>query len=126
MKPDPGHAQHLAQIRAGRIRAIAVTGSQRMPAPAGLATLAEQGIPFDTDAWYGVFLPRGTPGPIVDTLHREITATMADAAVRDRLLTLNLGNLPLKTPAQFASTVAQDLKTWRAIAVRHGIQALDQ
>ena len=112
----------LAQIRAGRIRAIAVTGSRRMPLPADLPTLAEQGIPFTTDAWYGVFVPKGTPAAIVDTLHREIHATLTAPEVRERLAQLNLANLPLKTPAQFAQTVAEDLKVWRGIALRHQIR----
>ena len=115
----------LAQIRAGRIRAIAVTGSRRMPAPPELPTLAEQGIPFTTDAWYGVFAPKGTPGAIVETLHREIHAALAVPEVRERLLQLNLANLPLKTPAQFAQTVAEDLGVWRDIAQRHHIRIAD-
>lgn len=116
----------LAQIRAGRIRAIAATGSRRMPAPPDLPTLAEQGIPFTTDAWYGVFVPKGTPAAIVDALHREIHATLVAPEVRERLLQLNLGNLPLKTPAQFGQTVAEDLKVWREIAQRHNIRLGDQ
>lgn len=115
----------LAQIRAGRVRAIAVTGSRRMPLPPDLPTLAEQGIPFTTDAWYGVFVPKGTPAPIVDTLHREIHATLTAPEVRERLAQLNLANLPLKTPAQFAQTVAEDLKVWREIAQRHQIRIGD-
>lgn len=112
----------LAQIRAGRIRAIASTGSRRMPMPPELPTLAEQGIPFDTDAWYGVFVPKGTPSHIVNVLHREINAAIAAPEVRERLLQLNLANLPVKTPAQFARTVADDLKVWRGIVQRHNVR----
>ena len=112
----------LAQIRAGRIRAVAVTGSRRMPSPPDLPTLAEQGIAFTTDAWYGVFVPKGTPAAVVETLHREIHGALTAPELRERLLQLNLANLPLKTPAQFAQTVTDDLKTWRWIAERHNIR----
>jgi tripartite-type tricarboxylate transporter receptor subunit TctC len=116
----------LPQIRAGKLRAIAVTGSRRMPAPADLPTLAEQGIPFTADAWYGVFVPAGTPAAIVASLHREFHAALTAPDVRERLLQLNLGNLPLKTPAQFGQTVADDLNTWRALARRHNVQAVER
>ncbi|NRF71530.1 tripartite tricarboxylate transporter substrate binding protein [Aquincola sp. S2] len=112
----------LAQIRGGRIRAIAVSGSRRMPAPPDLPTLAEQGIPFSTDAWYGVFAPKGTPAAIVEVLHREILATLTAPELQERFLQLNLANMPLKTPAQFAQTVAEDFHTWRSIAQRHNIR----
>lgn len=124
--PSSMRRARWAQIRAGRIRAIAVTGSRRMPAPPDLPTLAEQSIPFTTDAWYGVFVPKGTPAAIVDVLHREIYAAIAAPDVRERLLQLNLASMPLKTPAQFGQTVAEDLRVWREIAQRHNIRLGDQ
>ncbi|AKJ29367.1 Bug family tripartite tricarboxylate transporter substrate binding protein [Caldimonas brevitalea] len=112
----------LGQIKAGKLRAIAVSGSQRMPEPAQLPTLAEQGIPFDADAWYGVFVPKGTPAPVVEALHREVNRALTAPELRERFLQLNLANLPIKTSAEFARTVAADLKIWQGIARRFDIR----
>ncbi|MCW7541628.1 tripartite tricarboxylate transporter substrate binding protein [Aquabacterium sp. A7-Y] len=112
----------LGQIKGGKVRAIASTGSQRMPEPPGLPTVAEQGIPFDADAWYGVFVPKGTPAPIVETLHAEINRTLTAPELRERFAQLNLARLPIKTAAEFGQTVAADLKVWQGIARRFDIR----
>ena len=103
-------------IKAGKLRGIAITGSHRGPALPELRTMTEQGYPFDTDAWYGVFAPKGTPQSVVAAVHREILSTLSAPELRERFLQLNLVDPPLKTPEQFAQTVRVDLRVWQDIA----------
>ncbi len=103
-------------IKNGKLRGIAITGSHRGPALPALQTMTEQGYPFDTDAWYGVFAPKGTPQSVVSAVHREILATLSAPELRERFLQLNLVDPPLKTPEQFAQTVRADLLVWQNIA----------
>lgn len=103
-------------IKNGKLRGIAITGSHRGPALPALQTMTEQGYPFDTDAWYGVFAPKGTPQSVVSAVHREVLATLSAPELRERFLQLNLVDPPLKTPEQFAQTVRADLLVWQNIA----------
>ncbi|KAI3601235.1 BUG/TctC family periplasmic protein (plasmid) [Cupriavidus necator H850] len=103
-------------IKNGKLRGIAITGSHRGPALPELQTMTEQGYPFDTDAWYGVFAPKGTPHSVVAAVHREILDTLSAPELRERFLQLNLVDPPLKTPEQFAQTVRADLLVWQNIA----------
>jgi tripartite-type tricarboxylate transporter receptor subunit TctC len=73
-------------IQAGKIRALAVTGSERSPELPGVPSMAEAGFPdVDTQLWSGFFVPVGTPGPIVDKLTRELAKALADPAVQEGL-----------------------------------------
>lgn len=113
----------LPHIRAGKFRALAVSGSGRMPASPEIATMGEQGFKFDTDGWFGMFAPRNTPAATLDVLNREIANALASAELQARLLQLNLAKAPRKTPVQFGDTVRADLKTWTKIVQDHNIRA---
>ncbi|UDM53639.1 tripartite tricarboxylate transporter substrate binding protein [Cupriavidus sp. MP-37] len=102
----------LPLLRAGKLRALAVSGTRRAPATPDVPTMTEQGYPFDTDSWYGLFAPAGTSAAIVQRLNAEVNRLLADAAVRERFLQLNMGMAPPKTPEQFAQTVRADVGTW--------------
>jgi tripartite-type tricarboxylate transporter receptor subunit TctC len=73
-------------VKAGKIRALAVTGSERSPELADVPSMAEAGFPdVDTQLWSGFFVPVGTPAPIVDKLTTELGKALADAAVQEGL-----------------------------------------
>ncbi|WP_255503247.1 tripartite tricarboxylate transporter substrate binding protein [Cupriavidus sp. UME77] len=108
-------------IKTGKLRGIAITGSHRGPALPDLPTMTEQGYRFDTDAWYGVFAPRGTPAGVIAAVHREILNTLSAPELRDRFVQLNLVDPPLKSAEQFAQTVRTDLSLWQGIAKANGI-----
>jgi tripartite-type tricarboxylate transporter receptor subunit TctC len=108
-------------IKAGKIRGIAVSGTQRGIALPEIATMSEQGFKFDTDGWFAVFAPKGTSREIVNSLNRGINNAMAAKEVRARLLHLNLAQLPIKTPSEFSKTVRDDLTTWKSIATASNI-----
>ncbi|ARU04276.1 ABC transporter substrate-binding protein [Comamonas serinivorans] len=102
----------LPMIKAGRLRVLAHSGDKRYPQIPDVQSLNELGYPFKAYAWYGLLAPAKTPRPIVDQLNQAMNKVMADPEVRKRLYELNLADLPPSSPAQFAATIQQDLKTW--------------
>jgi tripartite-type tricarboxylate transporter receptor subunit TctC len=81
----------LSQIQAGKVRALAVGGSKRFPQVRDVPTVAESGLPgFEFTTWAGLFMPRGTPKPIIDRLHAEAVRAVNDADVREKLFALGL------------------------------------
>lgn len=104
-------------VKSGKIRALAITGTQKLPAFADLPTMAEQGVPLDNNGWYGLFAPKGTPKDIVMALNREINKSLRSPELRARFTQLNMmENPPLTTPEQFARTMRSDYETWAKVA----------
>lgn len=111
---DIGTAAPLA--KAGRIRPIAVTGTQRSPNLPDTPTFAEQGItgmePFSP--WWGLFAPQKTPAAVVDQLSAEVARLVRSADLRDRLL--GFGLAPSGTSAAQGNEITrQDMAKWQAI-----------
>lgn len=105
----------LEHFRAGRIRALAVTGSRRSSVFPELPTLAEAGVKdYQVETWIGVFAPAGTPRAIVDRLHAETNRIFALPEARERLAKLSYDPLP-DTQAQLARRIADDTARWAAI-----------
>jgi len=83
----------MAHITAGRLRALAYTGSKRAPFLPDLPTMAEAGVPgmeLDAMSWYGVFAPAKTPAAIVSRLQKEVHAAVREPVVNERLRALNV------------------------------------
>ncbi len=77
----------LPLIRDGRVRPIAVTTAQRLPAFPDLPTVAETGVPgYEVSTWFALFAPAATPQDIVQRLNREFAAALADADIREKLV----------------------------------------
>ena len=80
-----GVASSLGSVRAGRLRAIAISGAKRVAQLPELPTFAELGFPeVDANAWFGVFVPAATPRPIVDRIHADLVKVMADTGFREK------------------------------------------
>lgn len=110
-------------IKAGKVRAIAVSGTQRSPQTPEVPTLTQQGFRFDADAWYGVFAPKGTPASVVAQVNRHVRAALVAPELKDRRLSLNLDDkTPQRSPEEFARTVRDDLKIWQAVARESGVK----
>ena len=101
-------ASSFGQIRAGKVRALAVTTAKRTSLAPDLPTIAESGLPgFDINTWFGVFAPAKTPQPIVDRLHAELTRALAMPDVRQKMV--DLGAEPVgSTPAEFAAYIRSE------------------
>ena len=101
-------ASSLVQIKAGKVRALAVTTAKRTELAPELPTIAESGLPgFDINTWFGLFVPAGTPPAIVERLHGEFASALQAPEVRSKMLAL--GAEPVgDTPAQFAQYIRSE------------------
>ena len=112
-----------AQIRAGRLRVLAVTSAQRTPLVPDTPTVAESGVSgYDISVWAGLFAPAGTPSAIVTRLYREATRAMTSPDTLEKLK--NIGMDPGgMAPEQLAATIKADIAKYGAIVKAAGIRA---
>ena len=111
-------------IDAGRVRPVAIAGSQRFERMPQLPTVAEAGLKgFATDNWYGVFAPAGTPAAIVNRLHAECVKALAAADLKQQLLELGIVATSSASPAEFASYIATETGKWAEVIRAAGIRA---
>ena len=114
---------YIPQVKAGKIRALAVSTGKRSSAMPDLPTIAEAGVPgYEAGAWFGLLAPAGTPKPIVDKLNREITGILNTQEVRDGLLQRGAIASP-STPAELQAFVKSELDKWTPIIKAAGIKA---
>lgn len=112
----------LPLARAGKLRALAVTTIKRAPAAADIPTLAEAGVPgYDANAWFGVFVPAGTPPAVINRLYSEISRIVKIPEIRDRFR--GLGAEPAgTTPEQFAAFFRNEVAKWAKVVKESGAQ----
>ena len=114
----------VPQVKAGRLRALAVTSPTRLAAMPEVPTLAETGVTgFDMKEWEGMVAPAGTPPEIVSLWHRELTRIMALPEVRERIASLGMVSAAANSPAEFAGLIRQELQTWTQFVKTSGIKA---
>ena len=112
----------IEYIRAGKLRALAVTTATRSDALPEVPTIAEFVPGYETSAWWGVGVPKNTPAAIVDRLNNEINAALADPKMKSRLV--GLGAEPmLMTPAEFGKFIAAETEKWAKVIKFAGIKA---
>jgi tripartite-type tricarboxylate transporter receptor subunit TctC len=112
------------QVSSGRLRAVAVTGDKRSHAMPDVPALAEQGFPgFSALAWWGIFAPAGTPKPVLDRFHAELTKTLSQPDLRKQL-TEQLGmDLRASDPATLQKFLLAEMERWGKVVKDHGIRA---
>jgi tripartite-type tricarboxylate transporter receptor subunit TctC len=108
-------------IRSGRLRALAVTGDQRVNALPDVPTLAEAALPgFNSISWIGLLAPAGTPNEIVEKISADTREVLLADDVKGRLI--ELGAIPGgNTPAQFAALIEKDRQRYAKIIRERGI-----
>jgi tripartite-type tricarboxylate transporter receptor subunit TctC len=112
----------IAQIRAGRLRAVAVTGSKRTPLAPDVPTFGELGIKdFDITNWFAMFMPTGTPAAIVKRVQSETARVLATPAAREHLAATGLEAIGGTTEALDAFVHAQSTK-YADLIKRAGIE----
>jgi tripartite-type tricarboxylate transporter receptor subunit TctC len=112
----------LPLARAGRIRALAITGAKRTPLAPDLPTIAESGYPgYDLDVWYGLVAPAKTPRPIIDRLNREVVAVLGMREIQSMLAAQGLDAAP-STPEELAAELRNDVKKYAKILRDAGIE----
>jgi tripartite-type tricarboxylate transporter receptor subunit TctC len=111
-------ASAAANIRAGKLRAFAVTTATRSPSFPELPTMAEAGgrelAGFDVSTWFGVFAPAGTPAPVVARLNDEFRKALVTPEMRERLSRMGAEPSP-STPEQFAAFVRAELAKYEKV-----------
>jgi tripartite-type tricarboxylate transporter receptor subunit TctC len=112
----------IAFIRAGQVRALAVTTATRLEALPDLPTVGDFVPGYEASAWFGVCAPRKTPAEIVDRLNREINAALADPAMKAHLA--DLGGTPLPgSPADFGNLIVAETEKWAEVVKFSGTTA---
>jgi tripartite-type tricarboxylate transporter receptor subunit TctC len=109
-------------IRAGKLRALAVTSTTRSQAMPELPTVADFLPGYEASAWYGIAAPAGTPAIIVEKLNQELNAAFADPKMKARIA--ELGGTPLPgSPANFAKLFAAETEKWAKVVKLSGEKA---
>ena len=118
----PNALTALPHIKAGKLRALAVTSARRSEGLPDVPTVAESGLPgYDSTQWYGVLAPAGTPRDIVARLHDEIVRALRDAEVGKRLAAD--GAEPVgSSPEEFAAFIKSESEKWAKVAQAAGIK----
>ena len=113
----------LPHVQAGRLRALAVGGAQRVAALPGVPTVAESGLPgFDVSAWNGIMLPAHTPMPIVARLNSEIVKLVGRPEIRERAASHG-SEMVADTPREFAAFIRAQIAKWAKLVKSTGMRA---
>ena len=104
-----------AQIRAGRLRALAVTSAARTPLVPDVPTVAESGVPgYDIAVWAGLFAPAGTPSPVILRLYREVSRVMASQDTKEKLKNIGMDPGGL-APEELSAMIKTDIAKYSVI-----------
>ena len=116
-------ASVIPYMKAGRLRALAVTTAQRSPSLPELPTVSEAGLAgFEATTWHGVVVPAATPAPLVQKLNQDINSALKDKELGDRLAGLGAEVLT-GTPRDFADYIAREIPKWSKVVKDSGARA---
>jgi tripartite-type tricarboxylate transporter receptor subunit TctC len=111
------------QIKAGRLKALAVLSNQRFPAAPEIPSATEAGFPgLESNVWFGLFAPAHTPRAIVDEIDREIIRSLRLPEARDALLAQGAEAVPT-TPAEFGAFLNKEIAKWGRVIKEAGIKS---
>jgi tripartite-type tricarboxylate transporter receptor subunit TctC len=109
----------VAHIKAGKVRALAVTSQEREPSMPDLPTVGETVPGYEATAWFGIGMPKNTPRDVVEKVNAEVNRALADPKMRDRLA--ELGGRPIAgTPADFGKIIAAETAKWEKVVNASG------
>ena len=113
-------------IQSGKLRAIAVTSAKRLASLPDVPTIAESGIQgladFQVVSWQAIFVPAGTPAPVIDRLHTEIRKILAQPEMQDRLKSFGMEPADMTT-TQIAAFQQAEVEKWAQVIKAAGIKA---
>ena len=112
----------IQYVRAGKLRALAVTTATRLPVLPDIPTVAEFVPGYEASFWTGIGAPKNTRAEIVDKLNQEINAALADAKIKTRLAELGVTALP-GSPADFNKLIADETEKWGKVVRAAAIKA---
>ena len=112
----------MAQISAGKVRALGVSISQRSIALPNVPTIAEAGLPgYYAASWYGLMVPAGTPKSSIDMLAKQIGTIMRVPEVKEKMLAQGFEPVG-DTPAQFGKFISEEILRWEQVVARAGVK----
>jgi len=117
-----GMSPAIPHIQSGRVRALAVGGAKRSSLLPDLPTVKEAGFEFNTEGWYGVLVPRGTPQPIVTRLHEAIVRALASSELKGTLTKMAVEPVG-GSPAEFARQIRDESAVWAKVIKAAGIKS---
>jgi tripartite-type tricarboxylate transporter receptor subunit TctC len=110
------------QVDSGRVRALAVSGPNRLNAFPGVPPVAEAGVPgYEAMQWYGLAVPAGTPAPIIARLHAEAAKALQSDEMKEKLA-LDGAQPVGSSPAEFAALIRRELEKWTRVVRAAGIE----
>ena len=113
----------MEYVKAGRLRAIAVTSTKRSPLLPDVPTVSEAGLPgFDVTSWYGIFAPAALPGNLVARVNGDVSAILQAPDLRERLQRMDAEPSPL-SPEDFARFVREEIAKWAKVVKASGATA---
>ena len=112
----------VPQIKSGALRALGFTGAARLPVLPDVPLISETVPGYTVTGWLGIGAPKGTPPEIVERLHREINATLAEPTVKARMADLGSDIMPGST-ADFAKLIAEETEKWGKVVKFAGLKA---
>ncbi len=114
-------ATSIANIKAGKLRALAVTGATRSDVLPNIPTVGEFVHGYEASVWHGVGAPSGTAADVISKLNQAINAVLADSSVKARLGDLGAEPMPM-TPGEFGKFVADEVKKWANVVKLAGLK----
>ena len=110
------------QVSSGKVRGLAITTDKRSSVAPTIPTVAEQGYAgFDVSSWQGIVVPAGTPKPIVQRLHRDLSKVLASADIQERFAQYSA--VPGSgSPEQFGQYIRQEIARWQGVAKAAGVK----
>jgi tripartite-type tricarboxylate transporter receptor subunit TctC len=109
-----GITSSIGYVRAGKLRALAVTSATRWAALPDIPTVGEFVPGYEAIGWFGLGAPKNTPAKIIDTLNREINAGLADPTMKARIADLGGSPMPM-TPTDFGKFIADETEKWAKV-----------
>ena len=111
----------ISFVQAGRLKALGLSTTKRIEALPQVPTMIEAGYPeMVSSSWQGVFVPAGTPRPIVEKIHAALLATMESPDIKQRFASGGVDVMTSKTPEEFAAFVAAESTRWGKVAKESG------
>lgn len=110
----------LPHVKAGKLRALAVTSAQRSPSAPDVITMGEAGVPgFDVQSWFGLVAPKGTPKDIIARVNAEAVNALATAEIKERFLDLGAVPAPM-SPEAFGDFIRAEIIRWSEVVKASG------
>jgi tripartite-type tricarboxylate transporter receptor subunit TctC len=114
--------QTLPHIRSGRLKPLGVGSAKRVPVLPDLPTISEAGVPgYEATNWWGMVAPAGTPRPVIERLHKELSVILASAETKKRFETEG-GEAAQMSSEEFGRFIADETVKWAKVVKEAGIK----